>query len=79
MTDEDDELRAVLAKDIDSILAYFEKHLDDKFELHGMTVVMLVFKAKVTLLSELHTATRQAFDADQKAKKLIDNLMRNTK
>lgn len=79
MTDEDEQFQQVLSQDINKILQYFEKHLDDTFTMHGMTIIMLIFKAKVTLLSELQAATKQAMAADQEAKNVIDNLMRNTK
>lgn len=79
MTDEDDTLRDVLAQDITTIEKYFEDRLEDKFELHGMTLVMLLFKAKIALLADLHNATKQAWSADQAAKDLIENLKRNSK
>lgn len=79
MTDEDDELKAILAKDIDNILKYFENHLDEKFTLHGVTLITLIFKSKVNLLTELHNATREAMVADLKAKAVIETLMRKAK
>lgn len=83
MNDEDDKLKAILAKDMVTIEKYFEQHMEEKFEMHGMTLVMLLFKAKISVLAELQHATRQAWAADQAAAKattdLIDNLKRNAK
>lgn len=79
MNDEDDRLKEILAKDMTSIEKYFEQNMEEKFEMHGMTLVMLLFKAKISVLAELQNATRQAWAADQAATKLINDLKRNAK
>lgn len=64
----------LLKKSMPELEKYLDHHMEQEFTVHGVTLITLIIKTKVALLSELQQAAHSATIADYQTKQLIKNL-----